>query len=279
MYSPPSGPLTVKHSPLLPDVTCYKSISYVVERLFDDVQQSTHEVRIFFLHGNNGDIYSTYDMRMHFLNNLNNNLPRALQGGVCDVQLITIDYPTFGISARKNEDAKILGTKKLDEQILEVFRMLKTDSFLGLNIVWSYSIGTRYASQLLVNEPISIDFAYMQSPYYSFPVSSAHLFAGFCNGPEGEGVSVIQKPMNILFHFAQQDEFFPPSISMDLLKLRTHKGYIMQPGANHQWFDTTTAAEVGATIIGKEIGDLFLKKCTTDVENDDKDGHQQDSSE
>lgn len=266
MYFPP--PVVVQESASPLDVVRYRSISYIVEPLFENIA-SINEVRIFYLHGNNGDIYNTYDMRMHFLNNLNNNLPRALQE-LCDIQLITIDYPTFGISSR---DAKILGTSKLDEQILDVFNKLKTDTERGINIIWSYSIGTRYASRLLLSDPLNIDFVYMQAPYYTIPVSCTHLFSGFCTGPEGEGVSVIQEPMNILFHLAEHDEVFPPSISMDLLKGRTSKGYIMQKGANHNWFNTLQSAEVGATIMGKEIGDSFFRK------SENNDGTTQDSSE
>jgi hypothetical protein len=251
MYFPP--PLVDEPSRSGLTVTRYKSLSYAVDPLFESTD-TTNQVRIFYLHGNNGDIFNTYDMRMHFLNNLNGNLPKGLQG-LCDIQLITIDYPTFGLSAK---EPRVLGTRQLDYQIHDLFQSLKTDTG-GLNIVWSYSIGTRYAARLLLNGD-SIDFAYMQAPYYSIPQSCTHLFSGFCTGEEGEGVSVIQQPMNILFHLAECDEIFPPSVSMDLLKGRTSKGYIMQKGATHNWFNTLQSAEIAATIIGKEIGDLFFKK-------------------
>ena len=265
MYFPPS----VDEPSRGLNVTRYKSLSYAVDPLFESTADTNNRVRIFYLHGNNGDIFNTYDMRMHFLNNLNANLPKGLQG-LCDIQLITVDYPTFGLSAK---EPRMLGTRKLDGQILELFQDLKTDT-AGLNIVWSYSVGTRYASQLLVNDfPQSVDFAYMQAPYYSIPQSCTHLFSGFCTGPEGEGVSVIQEPMNILFHLAESDEIFPPSVSMDLLKNRTCKGYIMQKGVMHNWFNTLQSAEIAATIIGKEIGDLFFKK----MKNHEKEEDQQDS--
>lgn len=245
-------------------VVIYQGISYVIDSTDDLIMENDfiaanrpNKVRIFFLHGNGGDIRTTYDMRMHLLAGIQKHLPRTLQES-CEITCVTIDYPTYGGS---RGDPSLLGTALLDHQIAELFQELKVGVVGGggMNIVWSYSMGTRYACPLINSCP-QVDFAYMQAPFYSIPISSSHLFAGVCSGIEGHGLCALAEEKNIFLHLAQYDELFPPSISLDLMKPRAKKGYIVQPGANHYWFETQTAAEIGATIMGKEIGEFFLMR-------------------
>ena len=260
MYHPPS----VKDFRI--PVARHRSISYTIDSADSMDEPNTlqsspskpNKVRIFFLHGNQQDIKTTYDMRIHFLEEIIQHLPRNLQDS-CDIKLITIDYPTFGGSVN---DPTLLGSPLLDEQILSLFQSLRANNDEGqegLNIIWSYSMGTRYASHLI--RRAKIDFAYMQAPFYSIPLSSAHIFSGFCSGVQGEGLCALKlRPYeNIFLHLGQYDELFPPSVSLDLMRPLARQ-YIVQPGRNHQWFDTLEAAEVGASIMGKEIGELYLHR-------------------
>lgn len=253
MYNPPS------REGFDPQVVKYKSISYRVDSVSDnddDVCTRPNKVMIFFLHGNSQDIKRTHIVRLHLLEQLEQRLPRRLQG-VCDIKCVTIDYPTFGMSS---DDRSLLGTRGLDDQISELFELLCADEH-GMNIVWSYSIGTRYASAL-VRRDERIDFSYMQAPFYSMPISSAHLFGGYWTGIEGQGLCVLHSKYNIFLHLAEYDEFFPPVSSLDLMKKRAN-GYIVQKGKSHEWFETLDAAEFGATIIGEEIGKHFLREDAT----------------
>jgi hypothetical protein len=215
-------------------------------------------------------------MRICFLENIRQHLPRNLQDG-CDIRLITIDYPTYGGSI---DDKAILGTSHLDNQILELFNMLKADDN-GLNILWSYSMGTRYACALLRRE--YVDFAYMQAPFYSISVSSTSLFAAYCTGIEGGGLSLVdgihRSPNNnrIFLHLGEHDEIFPCSMSLTRMKLLARQ-YIVQPGKNHMWFDTLEAAEVAAAIMGKEIGELYLKRDLRRKQEEEKAERDQSSS-
>lgn len=264
MYKPPPRKNFVVEQPVIR----YRSISYVIDSVDPEDEQNTlqsstdkpNKVRIFFLHGNEGDVKTTYDSRIHFLDNITQHLPRNLQNA-CDIKLITIDYPTYGGSA---EDKEILGTRRLDAQIFDLFHTLRAfeEKENGLNIIWSYSMGTRYASALM--QRAHIDFAYMQAPFYSISASHTSLFAAFCQGIEGDGLNALEgmfrAPRNIFLHLGEHDQTFPPCISLPLMKVFA-KQYVVQPGANHDWFATLTGSEVAAAIMGKEIGELYLQRA------------------
>lgn len=202
-------------------------------------------VRILYLHGANQDITSTRVMVQDTMIEISTYLPPSYH----HIECWTVDYP--GYSQHGNRD--LIGTKELDDQIESLWIQLLTGKKKGINIIWGYSIGTRYAAELY-NRRYEVDLLFCQSPFYDFPTSYGGFGGAFYPPPRGSGVNVINmgRKSEIIFYLAELDEIFPPKLSSELLKNKCTT-MIIEPGAKHDFFITLKSSQTSGCIIGKFI--------------------------
>lgn len=249
-YSPPTSlPL------FLPGTKKYESLSYLHQTVGDD-EEYEFKVRVFHFHGNAQNIVTTDYMRTNLLGAINSNLSLDYQNRV-KVECVAIDYPGYGLS---DAHWHLLGTPELGSQVLRLYLDLKLNKGEGLNILWSYSIGTHYSSRLL--RDADVDFAYMQAPFISISTDGGSFLAKGYDGYKSQGLEFLkcnELGHNFLLHVGGADDVFPPYKNYDLMKQRFgRERIILDKGKSHEWFaDTLDAAEFGAMIIGKEITRLL----------------------
>lgn len=202
-------------------------------------------VRILHFHGNSQDITTTRVMVKDVMNEISLFLPPTYY----HIECWTVDYPGYSSHGKR----ELLGSKELDDQIenLWVTLLSTVGKKGGLNIIWSYSIGTRYAAQLY-SRRYEVDLLFCQAPYYNFPESYSGFGSGFYPPPRGSGVDVITQGRErgkVFFYMAELDETFPPGLSLSLLKTKCTQ-YVVELGAKHGFFVTLRASQTTGCYIG-----------------------------
>jgi hypothetical protein len=220
-------------------------------------------IRVLFLHGANQDIITCRTMVEEFVDTLKNWFKVPVHVVCC-----TIDYPGYYASDSQRA-SELYGSVELDNQIQDLWesKVLTQSPILSrfgphntsCNIIWSYSIGTRYAAKLCNRRPDIIDHVIFTAPYHTL-TDSLNLMVPLwvaLDGPNMDGLNILpdarirQKP-RIYAYMGKGDTFFPSDVVLPLVKNKLHE-WIVDPTATHRWFTSKLGAVVVATYIGMRI--------------------------